>query len=253
MSSFILKLIAVCSMLISHTTNYAHLYSLFVEGLGVPQSVFSSILQTVEWFGTIAFPIFAFLISEGCKHTHDKGRYVSRLLVFALISELPFQWMHGAGLLHAATSNIFFTLAIGAIACILFERFWNTGRKFLAVICVLLLVLVGEVWQTDYGGLGVLLIVLPFILKRKTYAIAAMGVVLTVLYMGVGSWNGMTFMWLDNSYYIWRWLVSLLSLVFIALYNGERGKTMKWFFYWFYPAHLAGIVIFNSILGSIFA
>ncbi len=253
MSSFILKVIAVCSMLISHSTNFAHLSPLFVEGLGVPESVYYPVLQTVEWFGTIAFPIFAFLISEGCKHTHDKNRYVSRLLVFALISELPFQWVHERGLLHAETSNIFFTLAIGAIACILFERFRNADRTFLAVICVLLLVFVGELWRTDYGGLGVLLIFLPFLLKRKAFMIAAMGIVLTVLYMGVGSWNGMTFMWLNNSYYIWRWLVSLLSLVFIALYNGKRGKKVKWFFYWFYPAHLAGIMIFNSILSNVFA
>ncbi len=55
-----------------------------------------------------------------------------------------------------------------------------------------------------------------------------MGILLTVLYMGVGSWNGMTFMWLYNSYYIWRWLISLISLVFIALYNGTRGKQVKW-------------------------
>ncbi len=240
-------------MLISHSTNYANLSPVFVEGLGVPEAVCYPVLQTVEWFGTIAFPIFAFLISEGCKHTHDKNRYVSRLLVFALISELPFQWVHGEGLLHAETSNIFFTLAIGAIACLLFERFWNTGRKFLAISCVLLLVFVGEVWRTDYGGLGVLLIVLPFILKRKTYTLTAMGILLTVLYMGVGSWNGMTFMWLHNSYYIWRWLVSLISLVFIALYNGTRGKQVKWFFYWFYPAHLAGIALFNGLLSYVLA
>lgn len=253
MSAFILKIIAVVSMLISHTINFAHLSTFFAEGLRVSEAVYYPVLEIVEWFGTIAFPIFAFLISEGCKHTHDKSRYVGRLLVFALISEIPFQMAHGQGLLYVRTSNIFFTLAIGAMACFLFERFWNADRKFPAIICVLLLIVVGEVWHTDYGGLGVLMIVLPFILKRKTPTLAAMGIVLTVLYMGVASWNGMTFMWMYNSYYIWRWLVSLLSLIFIALYNGERGKNAKWFFYWLYPAHLAGIVIFNSVLINIFA
>lgn len=77
MSAFVLKLIAVVSMLIDHAA-----YSLFLAGVFTGKGY-----VYMRAVGRIAFPIFAYMIVNGFEKTHDVRRYFSRLALFAVISQ----------------------------------------------------------------------------------------------------------------------------------------------------------------------
>ena len=100
LNSLHLKLLAVVTMLIDHMG-----FTLF------PHAVW------MRAVGRLAFPIFCFLIAEGCAHTHDKKRYAGRLLLFAVLSELPFNLMCSGQWLSWNHQNVLWTLLIGALVC----------------------------------------------------------------------------------------------------------------------------------------
>lgn len=100
LNSLHLKLLAVVTMLIDHMG-----FTLF------PHAVW------MRAVGRLAFPIFCFLIAEGCAHTHDKKRYAGRLLLFAVLSELPFNLMCSGQWLSWNYQNVLWTLLIGALVC----------------------------------------------------------------------------------------------------------------------------------------
>ena len=97
LNSLHLKLLAVVTMLIDHMG-----FTLF------PHAVW------MRAVGRLAFPIFCFLIAEGCAHTHDKKRYAGRLLLFAVLSELPFNLMCSGQWISWNYQNVLWTLLIGA-------------------------------------------------------------------------------------------------------------------------------------------
>ena len=67
--------------------------------------------EVMRCFGRIAFPVFAFLIAEGFRHTRNRMKYFLQLLGFAIVSEVPWYLLNGAD----GTHNVLFTLALGVI------------------------------------------------------------------------------------------------------------------------------------------
>lgn len=72
------------------------------------------VISILHLIGRLAFPLFIFLLIEGFKHTGNIRKYATRLFAFALISQLPYNLMHG-GLLHFEKLNIFSTLFMGLL------------------------------------------------------------------------------------------------------------------------------------------
>ena len=167
--------------------------------------------------GRIAFPIFCFLIVEGFFHTHDVRRYMGRLGVFALISEMPYDLAFRGVPLEYAHQNVFFTLLIGIGMVVLLER--NREWPVKAVI-LLLAMWLAVLIRSDYNFRGVLLIFVFYIFHESRWLAVTAGGFWNFLYQGVIQKYG------------------VLSVLPLALYNGERGRKMKYFFYIFYPAHL---------------
>ena len=192
-------------------------------------------LQTKVWtcvilrfIGRIAFPIFCFLIVEGLVHTHDRWRYAGRLAIFALISDLPFDYAVFGGW-DLGHQNVFFTLLIGMLTCMGMDwaekRFPN--HRVPAQIAVLLIgfALAEFVFCTDYGGTGVTLICIMYLMR-----------------------NARLIQCLTGALIIGYEIFSLLAFIPIYFYNGKRGRQPKWFFYWFYPLHLALLFAARQIL-----
>ena len=218
LNGFHLKLIAACTMFIDHMG-----YTLFPG------------VMWLRCIGRVAFPIFCFLIAEGCVHTHDRKKYALRLLVFALLSEIPFNLMTGRAVWNPYDQNVLWTLLLGAAVCWIMDgvlkrrtapAFVLTGAAMVAAFWLL------EVFCTDYGGWGMLLVAMFYGVRRAPYGqaakMAAQAVGLAFFCFGVMG---------GVSIELW----ALAALVPIWLYNGQRGfshKAVQYGFYAFYPLHI---------------
>lgn len=178
--------------------------------------------------GRLAFPIFCFLIVEGFVHTHDVYRYMARLGVFALISEIPYDLAFRGVCLEFAYQNVFFTLLIGIAMMKLLSvtRLWPEKAAILILAMWLAVVL-----RTDYNFRGILLIFMLYVFREQKFLVAAAGGLWNFLYTGTIQRYG------------------VFSAVPMLLYNGKPGRRMKYFFYIFYPAHLLILYGISRITG----
>ena len=224
LSGSALKLIAVITMLIDHT---ALVLSSVFPFLRVPLLGESVTLYFIlRKIGRLAFPIYCFLIGEGFLHTRSKKRYALRLLVFAFLSELPFNLMLSGQLFYPAAQNVFFTLFLGVVMLCIFESSGNTPKKAALMLAVFL---AAHILQADYGIAGVALILLICILRQHRAAQAALAYPL--LSGGVAA---------------------LCAFLPINMYNGIRGfiksKPLQYCFYLFYPAHMLLLALVRYLL-----
>ena len=146
LNSFQLKWIAITTMLIDH-----------VGAVLFPYEMMFRII------GRIAFPIFCFLIVEGFFHTRDARRYMMRLGLFALLSEVPYDLAFRGQLLDMSRQNVFFTLFLGVLLMYLLEKSPNIFIKAAEIVLILY---AAEVLRTDYSDRGVLLIFIYYVLKK---------------------------------------------------------------------------------------
>jgi len=224
MSNFILKIIAIISMFIDHLG-----YALFEK------------FSFCNYIGRLAFPIFAFGISEGYLHTKSKKNYLMRLLTFAIVSQAPFRFF--CTLLQRDFSlNIFFTLLLGLIAIIGYEQCKN---KYVGVLLVACLGLTADALKMDYGYFGIFTIFIFHVFKNKK-------LFMNLAFIGLCLFKYIPLYISYNFYapYLLLCACTAISLMFINLYNGEKGKNMKYLLYGFYPAHLILLYVFNVIFIS---
>lgn len=188
--------------------------------------------------GRLAFPIFVYLIAEGYRKTKDITDYMGRLMIFALVSQLPFN----AAFLGSVTKpdelylNVFFTLVMGLYSLYLYDK----NKK---IIYVLLIALICEFLNTDYGAFGVLMIFVSnryhdnFKKLSKSYILLMLLYVVKWLITAKLSYPSVMLVDIIFKHFTIEPL-ALISLIFLKLYNGKRGWKLKYLFYVFYPAHL---------------
>ena len=189
------------------------------------------ILDSVLRFtGRLAFPIFCFLLVEGFIHTHDVRRYLRRLLLFGLVSEVPFDLAFFRTPFEPTQQNVYWTLALGVLAMAGLRHFENADGTaswkglLCAGGCVILAVLV----HTDYNGIGVAIICALYLTRTNRKRQCIVGAVLFAFE-----------------------LTAPLAFVLIWFYNGQRGrcsKTLQKCFYWFYPVHIALLAAVTNLL-----
>ena len=218
LSGSALKVLAMVSMLVDHTSKRVLvLFPVFKKVL------FSIGGHRVSWavlgvtFGRLAFPIFAFLLVEGFVHTRDRFRYGRNLLLFAFLSEVPFDLCRKLTPWDPTYQNVFFTLFISYLALCAYESYQDQPVK--RAFCVLGLALVSMGLLCDYGPRGFALILTFYLMRSNALAYTAIGsCILTAT---------------------WR---SALAFIPINLYDGSRGfirgPILKYTFYLLYPAHL---------------
>ena len=182
-------------------------------------------------FGRIAFPVFAFLLAEGFAHTRSRTRYFLSLLVFALISEIPWYLLNGAD----GTHNAMFTLIIGITTLVIFDRLCEHRP----LCCFSILIMCTLAWWSgvDYDWRGILMICIFYMLRRQTmkpwicrnsicFPLQAIIQILftfpLMMHYGIAG--------------------AIFASIVIFLYDGTRGNikgtVAKYSFYAFYPLHL---------------
>lgn len=212
MSSFVLKLIAIITMFIDHIG-----YVIF-DGFSF-----------FNYIGRIAFPIFAFQISEGYIHTKNLKKYFLRLFIFALISQIPFILFHKI-LSNEFALNIFFTLLLGLASIYIYDK---SKHKFFGIIISIILGFIAEFIHCDYGFYGIAIILLFYVFKNNNLLSSISFIIaVTINYLipiiKYGFYN----------IYLYLYIFTLIPIIFISLYNGKKGKDTKYLLYLFYPIHL---------------
>ena len=241
MSSFAIKLIAIITMFCDH----------FGDAILGRFSVLNII-------GRIAFPLFCFQIVIGYKHTKNINKYIIRLLLFGIISQIPFSLFTYSYTGRFDLLNVYFTLAFGLLAVYLLDIL-PKKYKFIAVVFDILLMIIAEFLQTDYGWFGVCLIIcmylfyndkksnisnsetsLTFFNNNLLFSIVffALVVIKYSNYFVAGSYTMA----------IVQILGTFFPIIFMLLYNGKKGHSMKYFFYVFYPLHLLILVIAHYLI-----
>lgn len=217
MSSLELKIIALISMLFDHC-GY----------------IFFNKITVMNVIGKLSFPIFAFQISEGYKHTKNLKLYFFRLFMFAVASEVPFILFLSCFGTPTFTLNIFFTLFLGLLAITIYDKFNN---KKLGLLFVLFIIILAQITNCDYGCFGVTIIFLFYLFKDKKLLMNLSFIIAVVIKYII------SYIQSSNKIHIYFAISTCLSLLFINLYNNKKGRNIKYLLYVFYPLHLMVLVL----------
>ena len=266
MSSFVIKLIAIITMLCDHSGDAI-----------IGQFSFLNVI------GRIAFPLFCFQIVIGYKHTKNVNKYLLRLFLFGLISQIPFSLFCYSYLGRIDLLNVYFTLALGLLAIYILDVFPKRYKVF-AIILDIVLMIIAEFTQTDYGWFGVLLIICIYLfyndkslskiqnnafnsnttnnsnenLQNSNYNIGKSENSITYLnnnilfvivfftlvvikfssYLAIGYYN-LALLQIIGTFF---------PVIFMLLYNGKKGPSLKYLFYAFYPVHLLILVAIHYLI-----
>lgn len=220
LNSFHLKIIAIIAMTINHFGKiFAPHFNPFWWNF------------FYEFFGKLTFPIMAFLLIEGYKHTNRFSRYVSRLVAFALLAILPFHFALRHGQPIYPFNNVLFTLTIGLIMLKLMDRFPKMEVPILILASI-------STFASDWNIIGIIII---YFFKKYKHHLPLIILTFTVTFLEYdGSSNPIAFAMLGI----------FMTIPILIQYNGERGPSnnfIKYGFYAYYPIHLTIILILQVI------
>ncbi len=254
MNALILKVIACAAMLIDHIGYAWH-------------------ITPFRYIGRIAFPIFAFLIVNGYRHTHDLKRYMLRLALFALLSEVPYDLLFYGSAFNTQHQNVFITLLLG-LCCIAMMDAVKSRHVLLTLLPVAACCAAAMVLNCDYGYIGVLTVIAFHIFNGNdirsrlclTAAIAlltgwqaisyyAANAVLSSFGINLRAYVFTRPFFFKSPGYMQ--LPRVLGLIPIFLYNEKKGsepkskaakKALQLGFYIFYPAHILILYILKHFV-----
>ena len=244
LTAFSIKIIAIIAMFIDHV------------GVVVIQPYINAKVDLIDYdlsqiltktysvtraVGRVAFPLFCFMLVEGFFHTRNKWKYLARLVIFALISEVPFNLAMKMTAFTFEKQSVLVTLSISFLMLIILDsvrnkEFSDTLKNILTILIVVLFAGAGKHLRCDYDFKGILMVaglylLYPmFIYNRFTYCVSA------------------------ALMFFWEWSKTVshfpasLSPLLLCFYNGKKGRSMKYFFYLFYPVHLLALYFLSRYL-----
>lgn len=236
-STDMLKIIAMITMFVDHIGAGILEYLVWSDALSPEiRDILLDIDQVLRLIGRIAFPLFCFLLVQGFLHTRSRWKYAGNLLIFAFLSEFPFDFMLSSTL-DFSSLNVLFTLFIGLLTLWGIEKV--KSNIFLTIPITLAGMTAAAFLHTDYSWMGILLIVSLYLFRKKSLLQCGISLILffaATVIRNIGLYESL-------SQAILSQLSSKYTLVFsfwmIYRCNGKRYiKKGKYFFYLFYPAHL---------------
>jgi len=196
--------------------------------------------DVLQIIGRLAFPLFAYMIAEGCFYTRKRKKYLLMIAGLGTICQLVSTITTGS-----LYQNILITFTLAIITIFSIDNFLK--KKNMPSFLLMALTVAGVIFisyiapiifedygfKVDYGIWGVLLPVFVYFSPTKTLKIFFSALILAIRIFLVSKLQ----------------LFALLAVPFLMLYNGKRGKlNMKYVFYFFYPAHLAILHLIKELI-----
>ena len=201
--------------------------------------------------GRVAFPIFAFMAVEGYFHTRSFKKYILRMLLFAVLSEIPFDLMYGGTWFYPVHQNVLWTFLLGLLGVWLMEQVRKKGKTWMyLLVCVLVVpagLVLGTLCMVDYYGVGVLTVfVFYFLHGRKWWCF--LGQLAALYWLNVELLGGLMYpvQLFGMEFELCQQGLALLALIPIWLYRGRQGyhsKPFQYLCYAFYPVHMLLLVV----------
>lgn len=219
MNLFWIKILALVTMLIDH--------------LGVFIFPNQPLLRLI---GRLSFPLFAWGIANGARYTRSINKYLLRIFILAVISQIPYFLIFKISGVSNPEPNILFTFSLALSAIILLNKTKSLLSKLFVIICAALLAFV---LKMDYQAFGVISVIVFYMLYNNNLVMGIAYLALTVVFFLVPLYiNRFLGGMIGVSYINIFELVSVVSIFIIALYNNKKGRGIKYLFYAFYPLHL---------------
>ena len=221
--------------------------------------LWATLLPAQDWLtcaGRVAFPIFAFMSVEGYFHTHNFKKYAQRMLLFAVLSEIPFDLMYGGTWFYPVHQNVIWSLLMGLLGIHLMETVRKKQKPWVYVLVSAGVVAAGGILGTlcmvDYYGVGVLTVFIFYLFRgRKWWCL--LGQLLALYWVNVQMLGGLMYpiQLFGMEFELCQQGLALLALLPIWLYRGRQGyhsKPFQYACYAFYPVHMLILVLVQNCI-----
>lgn len=280
-----LKMIALFCMTLDHFS--VALLESWISRLTQGELLYYAIVGAdflIRGVGRIAFPIYCFFIAEGLLHTKSVTKYALRLLLLAIISEVPYDMVLSHKYITMNNQNVFWTLLAGLIAIYVMDSaFKKTSTRTAYIISTIASIsacLAAQCFRTDYGSVGVMTIIVIYLIgqdkirfamivnicaqliklfsSRNTIGLIVLNLVSIVLFSLVIITSAKIVNINSRKAYVACATLATLNLyemfamvnvAILGSYNGQKGKGYKWLFYLYYPVHLAAAAGLCMLVG----
>lgn len=225
MSSFLLRFIALLAMFADHA------------GLALFPSV-----GAFRCIGRLAFPIYCFLLTQGFLHTRDVRAYGRRLLLVAILSEIPFDLLIFGKTACAIEQNVLFSLLLSLLSLIAADSLRTRPKTALFALAALALCAMAA--RVSFGWLGIALCLCVYFANGNRRRMALSMGACQLTYTASLALSGVTRSWVLVSLY------ALFALPLLMGYNGRRGphaKPLAFLFYAAYPLHLIALIVLRAM------
>lgn len=211
--------------------------------------LWATVIPGKDWMttvGRLAFPIFAFMIAEGFFHTKNFSKYMLRLLILAVVSEIPFNLIYGGSFFYPFHQNVIWTFLLSLLTIKTIEKVKEKLKLPFAILVsaalVIIAICVGYLGMMDYYGAGVATVLtFYFFHKRNWWCFLAQVLILGYINFELIGGFCYSFTVFGHQIEVLRQGVGILALIPIWLYKGKQGfhnKIFSFFCYAFYPAHI---------------
>ena len=260
-----IKIIAMVCMLIDHI------------GIGIVEKIYytmtdyntamalSRVDNILRAVGRIAYPLFAYMLVKGFFYTKNRLKHVLNLIVFAIISEVPFDLLGEGTIWDPGHQNVIITLTLGTLMMWALEIVKENGiqnsisnekvRDFTYRIYALVLVTCvasfALLLHTDYGARGIVTIAIIYMLRDDKLRLLQLGPVLFILnivFVTLITQGNMQATVRYCEFEIYAVAAFPIMYADTGLRNEKNGYLLKWFGYWFYPVHQLVIYLISLLI-----
>ena len=198
-------------------------------------------LPILRCVGRLAFPLFAFMAVEGYPHTRSLKKYLLRLLMLAVISEIPFDLLVSGSVFDPMHQNVIWTIILGLCCIRAFDNISAGLKKMLSAVVIIASLAAAIIARVDYSSAGVLTLLAFYAFRGNTVRCRLMQL-LSLAFINLVLLGGIEFAFPYQA-------LAVLSLPIIWLYDGSQGPHngfIKAANYLFYPAHMLILALFSA-------